>query len=299
MNDTALLDTETRPESSSLWADFRAALPTFIRGSWSIAVYTWREGMRKKTLIGFLILSFLVIFGSFFMTAFMTEAQVGSASSDIDVKLIKDISVTAITIFGVLITIFISASVVPAEVENRVVYTILSKPVRRFQYLFGKFLGVQLIVILNLALMGGLFFVALWFKQQIIPTLLLWAILLTYFEFLIVSAFTFAISCAASSAVLPTIAGLFIYITGNLTEYLKDVQERVGESGSQWIGTLARWLYNILPNLQSFSLKNQILYLQPNDPPKDVQIPNLILYALLFAVSGFILSYWVFRRREL
>jgi ABC-type transport system involved in multi-copper enzyme maturation permease subunit len=299
MNDTALLENETRPATGSLWSDFRAALPTFIRGSWSIGVYTWREGMRKKTLIGFLILSFLVIFGSFFITAFMTEAQVGNVGSDVDVKLIKDISVTAITFFGVLITIFISASVVPAEVENRVVYTILSKPVRRFQYLFGKFLGVQMIVILNLLLMGGLFFLALWFKQRIMPTLLLWSVLLTYFEFLIVSSFTFAISCAASSSVLPTIAGLFIYITGNLTEYLKDVQERVGESGSQWIGTLAKGLYNILPNLQHFSLKTQILYLQPNDPPKDVQIPNLILYALLFAVSGFILGYWIFRRREL
>lgn len=299
MNDTALLEAETRPNGNSLWADFRAALPTFIRGSWSIAVYTWREGMRKKTLIGFLILSFLVIFGSFFITAFMTEAQVGNVGSDIDVKLIKDISVTAITLFGVLITIFISASVVPAEVENRVIYTILSKPVRRFQYLFGKFLGVQLIVILNLLLMGGLFFVALWFKQRIVPTLLLWSILLTYFEFLIVSAFTFAISCAASSSVLPTIAGLFIYITGNLTEYLKDVQERVGESGNQWVGNLARALYEVLPNLQRFSLKTQILYLQPNDPPKDVMLPNLVLYALVFAVSGFILGYWIFRRREL
>ncbi|MDX9975582.1 MAG: ABC transporter permease subunit [FCB group bacterium] len=299
MNDTTLLEAETRTTGNSMWADFRAALPTFIKGTWSIAVYTWREGMRKKTLIGFLILSFLVIFGSFFITAFMTEAQVGNVGSDIDVKLIKDISVTAITLFGVLITIFISASVVPSEVENRVIYTILSKPVRRFQYLLGKFLGVQLIVILNLLLMGGLFFLALWFKQRIVPTLLLWSILLTYFEFLIVSAFTFAISCAASSSVLPTIEGLFIYITGNLTEYLKDVQERVGETGNQWVGTLARALYEVLPNLQRFSLKTQILYLQPNDPPKDLMLPNLVLYALLFAASGFILGYWIFRRREL
>ncbi|HOZ46902.1 MAG TPA: ABC transporter permease [Candidatus Hydrogenedentes bacterium] len=274
----------------------------FFASSWSIAVYTWREGMRKKTLIGFLILSILVIFGSSFMTAFLAQTTIGDLESDVDLKLIKDICVTAISIFGVLITIFISASVVPNEIENKVIYTVLSKPVRRFGYLLGKFIGVQLIVIVNLALMGGLFFIALYFKQRMWPTLLLWSILLTYFQFLIVSAFTFAISCAASSAVLPTIAGLFIFITGNLTEYLKEVYNRGGQSGAWFdeaIRKLAYGLYQILPNLQNFSLKDEILYLQVNDPPRDVMIPNLIAYGLLFALAGYIVAYVVFWRREL
>lgn len=279
-----------------------SAIINSVRGPWTIAVYTWREGMRKKLLIGFLILSILVIFGSTFMTAFLTQNTVSDVDPvDIEAKLIKDICVTVIAIFGVLITIFISASVVPNEVENKVVYTVLSKPVRRFQYLLGKFIGVQLIVIMNLALMGGLFFIALYFKQQILPTLLLWSILLTYFQFLIVSSFTFAVSCTASSAVLPTIAGLFIYITGNLTQYLNDVYNRAGQSG-QWfdemIGHVARGLFLALPDLQRFSLKEQILYRQPNDPPSDMMIPWLIMYGLVFAVSGFILAYWVFRRKE-
>ncbi len=274
------------------------AFMTFLRGSWSIAVYTWREGIRKKTLIGFLILSILVIFGSFFLTAFMQNATVG-AETDVETKLIKDISVTAISIFGVLIAIFTSASVVPTEVDNRVVYTILSKPVRRYQYLFGKFLGIQLIVLLNLVLMGGLFFIAIWFKEQIMPTLLLWFLLLTFFEFLVVSALTFAVSAAASSSVLPTIAGLFIYLVGNLTPYLKDVYERAGQRQDEWIGNIAWALYQVLPNLQNFSIKNQILLLPVNDPPKDVQIPMLIAYGLVYGLGGYILAYWVFRRREL
>ena len=279
-----------------------SSILTSLRGTWTIAVYTWRQGMRQKILIAFLLLSVLVIFGSSFLTAFLTQTTGTDTEVDIEAKLIKDICVTTISIFGMLITIFISASVVPGEVQNKVVYTVLSKPVRRFQYLLGKFIGVQLIVILNLVLMGGLFFIALYAKQHILPTLLLWSILLTYFEFLVVSAFTFAVSCSASSPVLPTIAGLFIYITGNLTEYLKDVYNRAGQTG-QWfdelIGKLAHGLYQILPNLQNFSMKTQILYLQPNDPPKDVQFPNLIAYGLAYAVAGYILAYWIFRRKEL
>jgi len=282
-----------------------SAVVDYMRGPWCIAVYTWREGMRKKTLVGFLILSLLVIFGASFMSAFLDQTTVGDAESDIDLKLIKDICVTTISIFGMLITIFISASVVPNEVENKVIYTVLSKPVRRLQYLLGKFMGVQMIVLANLALMAGLFFAAIWIKQGMMPTLLLWSVLLTYFEFLVVSAFTFAVSCTSTSAVLPTIAGLFIYMTGNLTEYLKDVNNRSRESTDffqRFVGETAEWLYNILPNLQKFSMKNYILDLQPNDPlPAEVsqQIPNLILYGLAYAIAGYVIAYWVFRRKEL
>ncbi len=282
-----------------------SAVLDYMRGPWCIAVYTWREGIRKKTLVGFLILSLLVIFGASFMSAFLDQTTVGNAETDLDLKLIKDICVTTISIFGMLITIFISASVVPNEVENKVIYTVLSKPVRRMQYLLGKFMGVQMIVLANLLLMAGLFFAAIWIKQEAMPTLLLWSVLLTYFEFLVVSAFTFAVSCTSTSAVLPTIAGLFIYMTGNLTEYLKDVNNRSREATDffqRFVGGAAEWLYNILPNLQKFSLKNYILDLQPNDPlPSEMmdQIPNLILYGLAYAIAGYVIAYWVFRRKEL
>jgi len=283
-----------------------SAVLDYMRGPWFIALFTWREGIRKKTLVGFLILSLLVIFGASFMSAFVNQSTATvEMEAEIDLKLIKDICVTTISIFGMLIAIFISASVVPSEVENKVIYTVLSKPVRRMQYLLGKFIGVQMIILANLLLMAGLFFIAIWSKQGSMPTLLLWSVLLTYFEFLVVSAFTFAISCTSTSAVLPTIGGLFIYMIGNLTEYLKDVTLRSRESQEAidlLIGQLAKWLYNILPNLQKFSMKNYILDMEPNAPlPSEVwdQIPNLAIYGLAYAVSGYLIAYWVFRRKEL
>jgi ABC-type transport system involved in multi-copper enzyme maturation permease subunit len=277
-----------------------------MNGVWPIAVYTWREGMRKKTLIGFLILSILVISGAGFMTAFMAETSSEEMRTDVDLKLIKDICVTAVSIFGVLITIFISAAAVPNEVENKVIYTVLSKPVRRYQYLLGKFFGVQFIILINLALMGALFVAVVWLKQpsgeRIFPTLLIWSIFLTYLEFLIVSAFTFAVSCTSSSSVLPTIGGLFIYITGHLTEYLKDVYDKGGQTDNfldNAIKEVALRLYQVLPNLEFYSLRNQILSLPVNDPPRDKEIPILIVYALLYALSGYLMAYWIFRRKEL
>ncbi len=273
------------------------AVISFLRGPYYIALYTYREGIRRKLLIGFLVLSLLVIFGSSFISSFLDP----SAETDIDLKLIKDICVAAISIFGVLIAVYISASVVPNEIENKVIYTVLSKPVGRMQYLLGKFMGAQLIIIVNLALMGGLFFMALYLRQGIMPTLLLWSILLTYFEFLIVSSFTFAISCAATTSLVPILGGLFIYITGNLTEYLKDVENRAGQTAEfldVMIGKIASYLYAILPNLQNFSLKTQIVNGQPNDPPVDVIISALLLYGFIYGLAGFLCAYVIFWRKE-
>jgi ABC-type transport system involved in multi-copper enzyme maturation permease subunit len=278
----------------------------FFRGPWSIAVYTWREGIRKKTLIGFVILSLLVIFGANVISAFVTEMPGATTSqSDVDIKLIKDICMTTISIFGVLIAIFISASVVPNEVENKVIYTVLSKPVRRFQYLLGKFIGVQMVVLANLILMAILFSAAIYFKQAEPPTLLMWAVLLVYFEFLVVSSLTFAVSCTSSSAVLPTIFGLFIYITGHMTEYLRDVSDRLNLQGEdlgivQWaVAAMAKVLFLVLPNLEKFNIRDQIIHFQPSDAPQGLQTGNLFLYAMLWTAAGLVASYWIFRRREL
>lgn len=270
---------------------------------WTIARFTWREGIRKKTLIGFLFLSILVIFGASFMTAFLEETTVGAVETDVNLKLLKDICVTTISIFGALIAIFMAAAAVPGEVENRVIYTVLSKPMRRFEYLIGKFLGVQLIILANLALMGGLFFAALLAKEQVIPWLLLVSLLLSFFEFFIVSAFTFAVASRASSAVLPTIAGLFIYITGNLTQYLDDVRFRTGQTDlwfEAFIGQTAQWLYQILPNLQQFSIKHVILNTDINfiSPSVYAIVPNAVLYGVVYGVAGWILSAILFRKRE-
>jgi len=279
-----------------------ASRGTGLRGPIAIALYTWREGIRKKTLVGFLLLSVLVILGSTFMTAFMADTSIENVQTDVQSKIVKDICVSAISVFGILITIFISASVVPAEMENKVIYTVLSKPIRRYQYLFGKFLGVQIIILANLVLMSVLFGAALYANERIFPSLLFWSTLLTYFQFLIVSSLTFAISCTSTSSVLPTISGLFIFIAGNLTEYLKDVVNRTGQAETTFetvVGQLASGLYRVLPNLRDFDMRTQILYLQPNDPPAVDQIPNLILYGLSYAAAGYLLAWFLFMRKEL
>ena len=77
---------------------------------------------------------------------------------------------------------------------------------------------------------------------------------------------------------------------------------RVGESEQLLdtiIANVAQGLYLVLPNLRNFDLKDQILSLQSNDPPKDIMIPNLIAYGLVFAAVGYLLAWVLFARKEL
>jgi ABC-type transport system involved in multi-copper enzyme maturation permease subunit len=254
-----------------------------------IAANTYREGIRKKTLIGFLIVALLVIGGS----AFLTVLSPGE-----EVKMVKDVCLAALSMFGMLIAVFTAGSMVPTELENKTIYTVLSKPLRRFEYVIGKFVGIQFILILNLGLMGLLSLAILFTREPIISTILIKSILLTYLELMILSAFTFAVSMVSSSAVLPIISGAFIYIIGHLVEYLKGLSNHAMQAGQEFIGSLIRLLYLVLPDLSNFSLRDQLIHLQPNDPRIGIIIWKLVLYALANVAVGIAIAHLLFRRKE-
>jgi len=255
-----------------------------------IALSTYREGIRKKVLIGLLLVALLVIGSSVFLTPL---------SAGEEVKMIKDICLTSISIFGMLIAVFTSASVVPTEVENKTIYTVLSKPLRRIHYLLGKFIGVQSIVILNLALMTILFLVLLFVRERIISSVLIKSVCLTYFELMILSSLTFIVSVVATSATLPTICGVFIYIVGHLVDYLKNLSERAGEAGHTVFAQVIKVFYWCLPNLSNYNLRQELIHLPPNDPTIHVRFWVLVSYAVACSLFAFIVTWWLFRKREL
>jgi ABC-type transport system involved in multi-copper enzyme maturation permease subunit len=254
-----------------------------------IALNAYREGIRKKTLIGFLIVALLVIGGSTFLTVL---------SPGEELKMIKDVCLAAVSMFGMLIAVFTAGSMVPTEVENKTIYTVLSKPLRRFEYVVGKFVGIQFIIILNLALMGILSFAILYTREPIPSWILLKSVLLTYFELMILSAFTFAVSMVASSPVLPIICGAFIYIIGHLVEYLKNLSNHAIDAGHAFLAGLIRLLYLILPDLSNFTLRDQLIHLAPNDPRIGVIMWRLILYALANVAVAILITHMLFRRKE-
>lgn len=267
-----------------------------------IAATTYREGVRKKTLIAFLLFGMLTLACSVFLTVF---------SPGEEVKIIKDVCLTGISFFGMLIAVFVSGAMLPTEMENRVFYTIISKPMRRSTYLSGKFLGAQFLILLNLLLMTILFLVILWSQQRrfaaggpeaamytpagfgLTVVIVLKAMVLVYAELAILSAWTMAASTVATSATLPVIFGVFIYLVGHLVEQLKNFATIAGDNVV--VVMLARILQMIVPNLSVFRLRDNLIH---NDPYIPQGMDNYLLYGLLYVVAGLAVSYFLFRRKE-
>ncbi|MFC1737187.1 ABC transporter permease [Candidatus Hydrogenedentota bacterium] len=256
-----------------------------------IAGNTYREGIRRKILIGFMLASLLVIGSSVFLSAAFTSGE--------PVTMVKNICLTSVVIFGMLIAVFTAGSCVPSEIENRVIHTVISKPISRLEYLLGKFLGVQLIVLLNIVTMTVLFLGILYTREHIISLVMIKAVVLTYFELLLVSSYTLAISTLATSSTLPIICGFFVYITGSSVSYLKQLAENAASSGSVFQATIMKGLYEILPNLSQFGIRNEVLTSQPNDPNITRRALMICGYGLAHALIALALAYIiVWRKRE-
>jgi ABC-2 type transport system permease protein len=123
----------------------------------AIARNTLTELTRQKVFYVLLIFALMLIGSSVFLArlSFQQEFQI-----------LKDISLGAMSIFSSLLAIIATASLIPRDIEDRTVYTILAKPVPRFEYLLGKLFGVLLLLAISLALMTALFAVVLWLREQ-------------------------------------------------------------------------------------------------------------------------------------
>jgi len=242
-----------------------------------IGLNAYRESIRRKTLIAFLLFAMLVIGSSTFLTVL---------SPGEEIKMVKDVCLSCISFFGMLIAVFSAGALIPSEVDNRTIHTILSKPMKRVTYLVGKYIGAQFTILLNVGLMAFLFLILLYLQSRryvdeatpefsVTALVASKAMLLVYFELLVLSALAFAVSTMSTSATLPVIAGIFIYIVGHSVSYLKNLSEH---ASSEMMSLIIRLFYLILPNFSNFYLRNQLIH---NDPYVPQGITKLFIYALL------------------
>nr|MBA3652267.1 ABC transporter permease subunit [Chthoniobacterales bacterium] len=120
---------------------------------------TFTELVRLKVFYFLLIFALLLIGNSLFMArlSFQQEFQV-----------LKDVSLGAMSIFTSLLAIVATAQLLPRDLEDRTIYTILAKPVPRYEYLIGKLAGVLLLLGLSILAMSALFFAVLFIREQML-----------------------------------------------------------------------------------------------------------------------------------
>ncbi len=209
-----------------------------------VALNTFREAVRDRVLYN------LVFFALLMMAA---AVLVGQISIGIEEMVIKSLGLTAISVIGLLIAVFTGVGLVYKEMDKRTLYALLAKPVRRWEFLLGKFGGLVLTLAVNTtAMAAGLFATLLYVKHPLERTdaVLLVAIYFILLKLMLVVALALLFSCYTT----PLLAILFtsaLYIAGLFVEEMRTFHGAIVSPG---LAAVTRWLSYVLPNFENYNV---------------------------------------------
>jgi len=204
------------------------------------------------------------------------------------------LGLTSISVFGLLIAIFIGIDLVSKEIERRTIYNILSKPVSRPEFILGKYLGLLLTLFVNTAIMTAGFYAALFYQKRALlldDLRFLGAVYFILLELAIVVGIAVVFSCI-STPVLSAVYTFCLYVIGNFSADLRAFGQ---EAQSALLGTLCDVLYYLLPNFGDFNVISQVAHAE--------KIPGYLwlgnsLYALLYIAALLGMAVLIFEERE-
>lgn len=249
----------------------------------AIALTTFREAVRNKVVYAILLLACL-------LTA--VAAAFGSASIGDTLKFVKDFSLLSISLFGVVTTVVLGVNVLSREFGRRTIYIILSKPVARWQFLVGKFLGLLATVTIMMVIMAAALVTVLYsldgrFDWELLPVV--GAMVLELGILLAVAIFF------SSIVVTPALAGLFTaatFVAGRSTPLLSYFFDQEQPAVVRYA---MRLLYAVLPHLDRLYVADRVVSGQT--PPASYYL-HAGVYAAAYAGVLMVLSAAIFRRRE-
>ena len=288
-----------------------------------IAKHTFTQLVRMKVFYFLAVFAVILIASNFFDL----PQHEGPESAGINVlRSIKSWSLGTMTLFSVVLSIVATALLLPKDVEDRTLYTILAKPVPRIDYLAGKLLGVLLLVFVSLALMDGLMTVVLQIRtsmvlddqlaaaaargwpEEVIRSLRLeiqangpsWslqgAVVAVFLRASIMASLALLISTFSTSTLFTTIVSFLIYFIGHFQADARDVYLQAGQAGE---GMLARFgslvLSLLLPDFQNFNVIDAVI---EGQTMPGLMLGKLTLIALYYGIFFTITSWFVFARKE-
>src|SRR5450432_1550145 len=251
-----------------------------------VAVNTFREAVRDRVLYN------LIFFALLMMAA---AVLVGGVSIGIERDVIVNLGLSAISIFGLVMAIFIGVGLVYKEIEKRTLYSLLAKPIGRWQFLVGKYAGLLLTLAVNTALMtiglaAALYYVGRPFVRS--DASIIVAVYFILLELALVTALALFFSCF-STPMLSTLFTLGIYVTG---VFAGGIREFGDFTRSPFLKGTTRILYYLLPNFHNFNAIAPAAHGQ--SIPFSLVAQNT-LYAFLYAAIVLLAASAVFSRRNL
>ncbi len=251
-----------------------------------VAINTFREAVRDRVLYNLVFFALLMIGAAII---------VGQISIGIERLVIVNLGLTAISIFGLVMAIFIGVGLVYKEIEKRTLYSLLSKPIRRWEFLVGKYAGLILTLVINTAFMTAGLAVALFYVGRPFvrsDASILIAIYFILLALALVTAIALFFSCF-SSPMLSTLFTLAIYVTGL---FAADIRDFGALTHSSFIKTATSVLYYLVPNFHDF---NSIAVAAHGESIPFALVWQNTLYALMYIALLLVASSAIFSRRNL
>jgi ABC-type Na+ efflux pump permease subunit len=243
----------------------------------AITLNTLTELTRQKAFYVLLIFALLLIGSSAFLARFTFQQEF---------QILKDVSLGAMSIFTSLLAIVATARLIPQDVEDRTVYTILAKPVPRFEYLLGKLAGVLLLLAISTLVMSAMFVLVLYTREQTalqetmrqfshapaeqlqdalravrssaLNANLLPGVAVIYLKACLLAALTLFVSTFATTNIFTVVVMAFIYFIGHLQATAREYW--LQEQGATWITRVFLAVVALLfPDLQAFNLIDDIV----------------------------------------
>lgn len=208
----------------------------------AIALNTFRESVRDRVLYNLILFVLILVAASVF---------VSDLSLDMESQFTAALGLSAMLVFGALIAIFIGVGLVYKEIDKRTIYSLLSKPVHRHEFIIGKYAGLCLTLLVNSAVMVlGTELALLYVNGKFVPlhTAVLAASFLVYLEL----ALLVAVALMFSSFTTPMLAALFSFAAYVIGHFSKDLLEMAVLSNSTVTRGVLTTLYYLLPNLSNF-----------------------------------------------
>lgn len=252
----------------------------------AIGINTFREAVRNKILYSVVLFAFLIV---------GVSAVFGAVTMGSQIRVIKDFGLFSLSFFGAIITIISGVALLNKELKQKTIYNILSKPVSRWEFVFGKFIGLSITVSLLITLMGVALILFASLMESKIDLLLFQGILFAILETITVSSITIFFS---SVVVTTTLTGLFTlgtFIAGRSISYLTYFTNS-SEYHNPTVAMAVKVLNWILPDLSLFNVSDQLVY------GHAVPLQHLsmsVIYTASYSMIMLFLAAMVFNRREL
>ncbi len=252
---------------------------------YAIARQTVREALRRKIMWIFLVIGvFLISLGPVFGFLSPKDSQ----------TVLRSLGLAAILLAGLFITIVTCIYLIPVEIERRTIYTVLSKPVQRYEFLLGKFLGGFFTVFINIAAMGIVFLAMLYFQEghHIAPEMAR-GVMLTFFQMLLLAAITIFFS-TITTPVVNFFLSFGVFLVGNLSS----VTDTLTTSNNKVAHGVGQFIYYILPQFGNFNVQNRLIHPDESIVNMNVYIMHNVFYSLAYSAVVLAVAIILFDRRE-